>query len=100
MELLTRDECKKIIIKLSREFCVPPGRILSHLIDDSDKIDMMAGKLSIDELRCHIGAWMGNGMPDLVGRSVSMTENKTPVNHGIVYRKPFVSHIEVTRGQD
>lgn len=97
MELLTRNECKSIIIKLSKELCVPPGIILSHLLDDSDKDDMMAGKLSIDELRCHIEVWMANGMPDLVGRIVP-TEPQTQVNQGIVYRKPFVSHIEVTRG--
>lgn len=27
-------------------------------------------------------------------------ETQTQVNQGIVYRKPFVSHAEVTRGQD
>jgi hypothetical protein len=99
MEILTRDECKKIIYKLSRELCVPPGLILERLMSEKDKADMLAGEISIESLRCHIGAWKANGMEDLVGSSAKQTWT-IPDNKKLKYNKPFISYAEVTCVKD
>ena len=69
-------------------------------LNANDKEDMLAAVLGYDELEAAVVAWKDMGMPHISGNPLPKTETQTPVNQGIVYRKPFVSHIEVTRGED
>lgn len=66
MNLLTTDECKKILSKLGFKLGVSPKLIASRLLSDQDKNDMRIGELPIEALKCHIEAWMASGMPDYV----------------------------------
>ena len=62
--MLTENECKKILFKLGIELGVSPNLISTRLLDDQDKVDMMAGDLTIDSLRAHTEVWRDQGMPD------------------------------------
>lgn len=66
MELLSAEDCKKIISKLGFELGVSPRLVILRLLSEEDKVDMMEGNLSIDALRCHIEVWRDNDMPDYV----------------------------------
>ncbi len=96
---LTIKECQTIIFNLGLEFGVSPRLILSHLLDDHDKIDMLAGDLSIEELRCHVEAWKANGMRDLVGRPKGV-EATSPEDKGIKFIKPFITYAESSLGKN
>ena len=97
LQTRTTKECQTILFNLGIEFGVSPKRILSHLLSDSDKSDMLAGKLSIDELRCHVVAWKANGMNDLVGRP-KPEEPPLPDNKGLSLIKPFITYAEASLG--
>lgn len=64
MDVLTKDECKKILSKIGFKLGVSPKLIATRLLDDLDKVDMLRGDLPIASLECHIGAWVENRMPD------------------------------------
>jgi hypothetical protein len=98
MELLTTNECKQIIIKLSKEFSVPPGLILKHLLNDRDKDDLRLGFLSISSLRASIEVWCDNGMQDLIEQNKD--EKYLPDEKILKYRAPFISHDEITCVKD
>jgi hypothetical protein len=66
MELLSAEDCKKVISKLGFELGVSPRLVISRLLSEEDKVDMKGGCLPIEALRCHIEVWMGNDMPDYV----------------------------------
>ncbi len=91
----TTKECQTILFNLGIEFGVPPGRISTLLLSDSDKSDMLAGVLSIDELRCHIVAWKASGMNDMVGRPKEEKES-IPDNRGLSLIKPFITYAEAS----
>lgn len=108
MELLTIEECKAIIKKLSKALCVRPVLITQRLLSKEDKQDMKQGDLPIESLKCHIITWLNNGMPDYVhvktetqagAQYISGKEN--PMEEGCLlrhneslmfkYRPPFVN---------
>lgn len=73
MELLTKEECKKIISRVGFELGVSPKLIITRLLSDEDKNDMVVGFLKIEALKLNISVWMGNGMPDYAhGKTVPM----------------------------
>lgn len=69
-------------------------------LNAKDKEDMLAGVLGYDELEAAVGVWKANGMPHISGMPKEPEKPLPPVDQGIVYRAPFVSHIEVTSGKD
>jgi len=76
MKILTDKECKKAINKLSIDLKVSPRLVISRLLSENDKVDMKAGDLPIDALRCHIVIWMSNDMPDYVKGHEAPQEEK------------------------
>lgn len=64
MQILTREECKRILVRLGFKLGVSPRLIATLLLSDQDKADMMEGELSIEALECHVKVWMHNGIPD------------------------------------
>ena len=67
MTKLTKEQCQSIIFKLGVQFGVSPRLISTQLLNAKDKVDMMAGELSIEALTAAVGAWVENGMPDYSG---------------------------------
>ncbi len=62
--LLTDEDCKTIIKRLSRKLCARAELIATRLLSEDDKNDMREGNLSIEALEAHIKVWIENGMPD------------------------------------
>lgn len=64
MQVLTTNECKRILSKLGFKLGVSPALVATRLLSDEDKQDMQNGDLTIESLECAIKSWMFNGMPD------------------------------------
>jgi hypothetical protein len=64
MELLTKEECKKILSRLGFKLGVSPRLISERLLSDQDKIDMLDGNFEISSLEASVEVWRDNGMPD------------------------------------
>ncbi len=106
--LLSDDDCKKIISKVAKKLCVRPKLITERLLSVDDKNDMRAGDLPIEALECFILAWMASGMPDyahgmIVPLDVELKQasiaNETTIKRvepvpGIRYRMPFVDPLD------
>ncbi|HEY2811787.1 MAG TPA: hypothetical protein VGJ00_10425 [Rhabdochlamydiaceae bacterium] len=60
----TKEECKKILFNLGIELGVSPNLVVTRLLSDQDKVDMLAGYLPIESLRAHVEVWRDSGMPD------------------------------------
>ena len=63
---LTRETCQSIIFKLGIKSGISPKVIATKLLSVDDKHDMLAGRLSIEELEAHVIAWKENGLFDYV----------------------------------
>lgn len=99
MKTMTKKICQTILFNLGIELGVSPRIILSNLMSDNDKDDLMEEKLSIVELRCHVGAWKASCMRDLVGRP-KPKELEIPLPDNKVLRKPFITYAEAALGKD
>lgn len=60
----TKEECLKLLSKLSWETGVSPNLISNRLLSKDDKQDMLNGNLSFDVLKLHVTVWRDNGMPN------------------------------------
>ena len=60
----TREECKRILFKIGIKLGCSPNLMATRLLSEDDKQDMVDGLLSIEELECHVKAWMDVQMPD------------------------------------
>lgn len=81
MELITKEDCKKIISKLGIKLGVSPRLIGLRLLSNLDKNDMMAGDLSIEALESNICVWMNNGMPNYAnGLTIPMKYENWPMH--------------------
>lgn len=105
MEVLTKEECKKILGRIGFKLGVSPNLIATRLLTDQDKLSMLEGELSIASLEESVKVWMANGMPDYAhGSSESYESQKKRIQYekllrereeldeGLVYKKPFVDY--------
>ena len=77
LKALTKKQCQTILFNLGIKFGVSPKLISERLLSDLDKVDMMAGGVSIEALNAAIEAWMKAGMPDYANGQTSPREIKT-----------------------
>ena len=105
MAMLTTNDCKIILMKLSKKLCIRPGFISERLLSIDDKKDMLNGDLPIDALELHARLWRDNGMPDYAhgeispyrGPQVPLKRKKElngEVKEGFQYQKPFIKFPE------
>ena len=106
MEVITKEECKKILSKLGLKLGVPPNLIATRLLSAEDKQDMLEGNLSIAYLEEAIEVWRDNGMPDYAHGNTEPYEAEKRRLKGdkssdayesnqekkLTYRKPFVGY--------
>jgi hypothetical protein len=104
MEVLTKEECKKILSKVGFKLGVSPSLITTRLLSDEDKLSMLDGHLTISSLEAAVEVWKDNGMPDYAhGNTERYETEKKRLRYekslsvpqeekGISYRKPFVDY--------
>lgn len=62
--MLSKGQCQQIIFDVGTALNIKPKLIAERLLNYFDKMDMMAGKINIEALKCSCEVWMDNGMPD------------------------------------
>lgn len=100
--VLTKDQCRKILFNLGIKFGVSPKLISERLLSPEDKEDMLNGIVPINALEAYVAVWKENGMPDYAhGLTISYESEKSLKSHvnnqtqqkpELEYRKPFVGY--------
>lgn len=102
MDVLTKDECKKLLSKLGFKLGVSPSHIATRLLDDNDKRDILEGLVNIASLKKAVEVWRDRGMCDYahgktepyaterarLAREAAMTAQDKP----LTLRKPFINY--------
>lgn len=74
MELLTKQDCKKMLSSIGFKLGVSPRLISERLLSDRDKLDMMQGLISFASLEASVELWRDNCMPDYVYENKAIYE--------------------------
>lgn len=73
---MNKRECQTAIFNLAIKHGVSPKLITTRLLNDIDKVDMLDGRLTIDDLEANLEVWVESGMPDYAsGRTIPKLTN-------------------------
>ncbi len=104
IEILTKEDCKKMLSKVGFKLGVSPNLIATRLLSDEDKQDMLEGILTLDALAASVEVWRDMGMPDYAHNKTepyeaekrriqyekNIKQNENEADQGLQYRKPFI----------